>query len=92
MTIVTPRRISQQFQNKFFEQVWQLPPRQFKRCFTILPMLKTGLGQELGGSVMAPQLDTSSLYVLVCSLAGTIVGLAATWMVVAHSFVQPMVA
>ena len=56
------------------------------------PMLKTGLGQELGGSVMAPQSDTSSLYVLVCSLAGTIVGLAATWIVVAHSFVQPMVA
>ena len=55
-------------------------------------MLKTVLGQELGGSVMAPQSDTSSLYVLVCSLAGTIVGLAATWIVVAHSFVQPMVA
>jgi hypothetical protein len=91
VTIVTPRRISQQFQNKFFEQVWQLPPRQFKRCCTILRMLKTGLGQEPGGSVMAPQSDTSSLYVLVCSLAGTIVGLAATWIVVAHSFVQPMV-
>ena len=56
------------------------------------PHAHEGLGQELGGSVMAPQSDTSSLYVLVCSLAGTIVGLAATWMVVAHSFVQPMVA
>ena len=42
---------------------------------------------------MAPQSDTSSLYVLVCSMAGTIVGnLGATWIVVAHSFVQPMVA
>jgi len=49
--------------------------------------------QQLGGSVMAPQSDTSSLHVLVCSsMAGTIVGLAATWIVVAHSFVQPMVA
>jgi len=45
-----------------------------------------------GGSVMAPQSDATSLYVLVCSLAGTIVGLGATWIVVAHSFVQPMVA
>jgi hypothetical protein len=41
---------------------------------------------------MAPQSDTNSLYVLVCSLAGTILSLAATWIVVAHSFVQPMVA
>ena len=38
---------------------------------------------------MAPQSDTSSLYV---SLAGTVLSLAATWIVVAHSFVQPMVA
>jgi disulfide bond formation protein DsbB len=80
------------YQNRFFEQVWQLSPRQFKRCFTILLMLKRGLGQEFGGSVMAPQSDTSSLYVLACSMAGTIVGLAATWIVVAHTFVQPMVA
>ena len=56
------------------------------------PHAQEGLGQELGGSVMAPQSDTSSLYVLVCSMAGTIVGLAATWIVVAHTFVQPMVA
>ena len=35
------------------------------------PHAQEGLGQELGGSVMAPQSDTSSLYVLVCSLAGT---------------------
>jgi len=55
-------------------------------------MLKIDLGQQLGGSVMAPQSDTSSLYVLVCSMAGTIVGLGATWIVVAHTFVQPMVA
>jgi hypothetical protein len=41
---------------------------------------------------MAPQSDTNSHYVLVCSLAGTILSLAATWIVVAHSFVQPMVA
>ena len=50
------------------------------------------LGGNFGGSVMAPQSDTNTLYVLVCSLAGTIVGLGATWIVVAHTFVQPMVA
>jgi len=55
-------------------------------------MLKTSLGQEIGGSVMAPQSDTNTLYVLICSLAGTVLSLAATWIVVAHSFVQPMVA
>ena len=38
------------------------------------------------------QTPAAFLYVLVCSLAGTVVGLAATWIVVAHSFVQPMVA
>ena len=58
----------------------------------ILLMLKIGLGQQLGGSVMAPQSDTNSLHVPVCSMAGTIVGLGATWIVVAHTFVQPMVA
>ena len=41
---------------------------------------------------MAPQSDTTTLYVLVCSLAGTVLSLATTWIVVAHSFVQPMVA
>ena len=56
------------------------------------PHAQEGLGQELGGSVMAPQSDTSSLYVLICSLAGTVLSLAATWIVAAHSFVQPMVA
>ena len=35
-------------------------------------MLKKVLGRKLGGSVMAPQSDTSSLYVLICSLAGTV--------------------
>jgi hypothetical protein len=28
---------------------------------------------------MAPQSDTTTVYVLVCSLAGTILSLAATW-------------
>jgi hypothetical protein len=55
-------------------------------------MLKEILAKNFGGSVMAPQSDTTSLYVLVCSLAGTVLSLAATWIVVAHSFVQPMVA
>ena len=54
-------------------------------------MLKTSLGQEIGGSVMAPLSDTNTLYVLTCSLAGTVLSLAATWIVIAHSFVQPMV-
>jgi len=71
--------------------VWQLPPRQIERCFTILLMLKKVLGRKLGGSVMAPQSDTSSLYVLICSLAGTVLSLAATWIVVAHS-AQAMIA
>jgi hypothetical protein len=46
VTIVTPRRNSQQFRDKVFLQVWQLPPRQIERCFTILLMLKKGLGRE----------------------------------------------
>ena len=40
---------------------------------------------------MAPQSDTSSLYVLICSLAGTVLSLSATWIVVAHS-AQAMIA
>jgi hypothetical protein len=40
---------------------------------------------------MATQSDTNTLYVLVSSLAGTVLSLAATWIFVAHS-VQPMVA
>jgi hypothetical protein len=51
-------------------------------------MLKTGLGQEFGGSAMTAQLEASTLY----SLAGTILSLAVTWFFVTHSFVQPMVA
>src|SRR4029453_13978463 len=31
---------------KIFLEMWQLPPRQFERCFTILLMLKKGLGRE----------------------------------------------
>jgi hypothetical protein len=34
---------------------------------------------------MAPQPDTHTLYVLVSSLAGTVLSLAATWIFVAHS-------
>jgi hypothetical protein len=41
---------------------------------------------------MATPSDTHTLYVLVCSLAGTVLSLAGTWIVVAHSFVQPLVA
>jgi hypothetical protein len=40
---------------------------------------------------MAPQSDTRTLYVLVSSLAGTVLSFAASWIFVAHS-VQPMVA
>jgi hypothetical protein len=76
----------------FIFAVWQMPHRESERCVMILAMLKTGLGQEFGESAMTTQSDTSSLYVLVSSLAGTVVGLAGTWIVVAHSFVQPMVA
>jgi len=55
-------------------------------------MLKTGLGQEFGASTMTTQLEASTLYVLVSSLAGTILSLAVTWFFVAHSFVQAIVA
>jgi hypothetical protein len=41
---------------------------------------------------MAPQSDTNTLYVLVCSLAGTILSLGSTLIFVVHSFAQPMVA
>jgi len=40
---------------------------------------------------MATQSDTNTLYVLVSSLAGTVLSLTATWIFVAHS-VQPLVA
>jgi hypothetical protein len=54
-------------------------------------MLKIGLSRQIGGSAMTPQSDTRTLYVLVSSLAGTVLSLAATWIFVAHS-VQPLVA
>ena len=54
-------------------------------------MLEIGSNNQIGGSPMAPQSDTNTLYVLVSSLAGTVLSLAATWVFVAHS-VQPMVA
>ena len=34
------------YRTNFFERVWQLPPRQFERCFTILLMLKKVLGRN----------------------------------------------
>jgi hypothetical protein len=55
------------------------------------PMLTKVLGRNSEDLVMAPQSDTSSLYVLICSLAGTVLSLAATWIVVAHS-AQAMIA
>jgi hypothetical protein len=36
--------------------------------------------------------DRSLPYVLMCSLAGTVVSLASVWIVTAHSFAQAMVA
>jgi hypothetical protein len=54
-------------------------------------MLEIGLSNQTGGSPMAPQSEARTLYVLVCSLAGTVLSLAFTWIFVAHS-VQPMVA
>ena len=46
-------------------------------------MLKIGLSRQIGGSPMAPQSDTRTLYVLVSSLAGTVLSLAFTWIFVA---------
>jgi len=54
-------------------------------------MVEIGSNKEIGGSAMAPQSDARTLYVLVSSLAGTVLSLAATWIFVAHSL-QPMVA
>ena len=92
VTIVTPRRISQQFQDKFFCRCGNYHRAKSSDALRFSSCSRKVLGRNFGGSVMAPQSDTSSLYVLVCSMAGTIVGLAATWIVVAHTFVQPMVA
>jgi len=54
-------------------------------------MLKIGLSNQIGGSPMAPQSEARTLYVLVSSLAGTVLSLAFTWIFVAHS-AQAMVA
>src|SRR5262249_620394 len=54
-------------------------------------MLKIGLSRQIGGSPMAPQSDTRTLYVLVSSLAGTVLSLAFTCIFVPHSF-HPLVA
>jgi hypothetical protein len=54
-------------------------------------MFEIGLNKQIGGSAMAPQSDTRTLYVLVSSLAGTVLSLAATWIFFAHS-AQAMVA
>jgi hypothetical protein len=92
MTNVTPRRISQQLRKKIFASV-AITTARFRAMLYDSPHAQDrSWAGYFGGSVMAPQSDTTSLYVLVCSLAGTVVGLAATWIVVAHSFVQPMVA
>jgi hypothetical protein len=54
-------------------------------------MLEIGVSRQIGGSPRAPQAEARTLYVLVSSLAGTVLSLAATWIFVAHS-VQPLVA
>jgi hypothetical protein len=91
VTIVTRRRITQQFQNKYFLADVAITTAPTRAMLYDSPHAHEGLGQKLGGSVMAPQSDTSSLYVLICSLAGTVLSLAATWIVVAHS-AQAMIA
>jgi hypothetical protein len=91
VTIVTRRRITQQFQNKYFLADVAIITAPTRAMLYDSPHAQEGLGQKLGGSVMAPQSDTSSLYVLICSLAGTVLSLAATWIVVAHS-AQAMIA
>jgi len=50
------------------------------------------IGIEFGGSTMTTPSDKNTLYVLIYSLAGTVLSLAATWFFVAHSFAQQMVA
>jgi hypothetical protein len=91
VTIVTRRRITQQFQNKYFLADVAITTAPTRAMLYDSPHAQEGLGQKLGGSVMAPQSDTSSLYVLICSLAGTVLSLAATWIVVANS-AQAMIA
>jgi hypothetical protein len=79
------------FQNKYFLADVAITTAPTRAMLYDSPHAQEGLGQKLGGSVMAPQSDTSSLYVLICSLAGTVLSLAATWIVVAHS-AQAMIA
>ena len=42
-------------------------------------MLEISSNKLIGGSPMAPQSDTRTLYVLLSSLAGTVLSLAFTW-------------
>ena len=61
------------------------------------PMLKSGLGQKLGGPAMSQistRSDNRSLYVLITSTLGAMFSMAATW-IIAHQVVQsatPLVA
>src|SRR4029079_7706007 len=62
------------------------------------PMLKSGLGQKLGGPAMSQistRSDNRSLYVLITSTLGAMFSMAATWIIVAHQVVHsatPLVA
>jgi len=73
------------FQNKYFLADVAFTTAPTRAMLYDSPHAQEGLGQKLGGSVMAPQSDT------ICSLAGTVLSLAATWIVVAHS-AQAMIA
>ena len=61
-------------------------------------MLKSGLGQKLGGPAMSQistRSDNRSLYVLITSTLGAMFSMAATWIIVAHQVVHsatPLVA
>ena len=70
----------------FNRGVWQIPQHQSARPSTIVHMI----GIEFGGSTMTTPSDKNPLYVLIYSLAGTVLSLAATWFFVAHSFAQQM--
>ena len=59
----------------FNRGVWQIPQHQSARPSTILHMI----GIEFGGSTMTTPSDKNTLYVLLYSLAGTVLSLAATW-------------
>src|SRR5262245_53240868 len=88
VTIVTLGRITQQLRKKNFCRCGNYHRAKSSDALRFSSCSREGLGRELRRElVMAPQSDTSSLYVLVCSLAGTALSLAATWIGVAHSFV-----